>query len=147
MMFPGSRQPVDARAASAALDAGSHGASGRGLFQSDSSGARDEQVATLAALAALKHDQPLMAAQLAQQALVSLPHSAGLNRIAGAALYRLGDWNAARDAHWKKVLPWTTPTPCPTFYWVPCFKSSARATRPTNFQRAQQLDARYTIQP
>jgi tetratricopeptide (TPR) repeat protein len=135
------------RSGMAALDAGSEERAAEAFANAMDAAPRDEQVAMTAALAALKHDQPLLASQLAQQALAGLPRSAGLLRIHGAALYRLGEWNAARDALEQSLALDNSHALSYFLLGSVLQKLGESDAAQRNLQRAQQLDARYATQP
>jgi tetratricopeptide (TPR) repeat protein len=59
---------------------------------------KNSQTAVTAAVAALKHEQPELALQLAVTGLKSLPRSAGLHRVHGTAAYKLGRFAEAEAA-------------------------------------------------
>jgi tetratricopeptide (TPR) repeat protein len=82
----------------AALVAGQIDAAGEAFREAIRRDRKNSQTAVTAAVAALKHEQPELALQLAKFALESLPRSAGLHRIFGTAAYQLGRYAEAESA-------------------------------------------------
>ena len=123
-------------------------AAARGYFQRAIAAAPDdENVAVSAAVAALRHNHPELAAQLAQSALPHWPKSAVLYRTLGMAEYRLEHWQAAQAAL-RQALSLDN-SQALSYFLLGCTLSKLGQDQEAerNFSQARQLDTRYVLKP
>jgi tetratricopeptide (TPR) repeat protein len=107
----------------------------------------DESVAVSAAVAALRHNHPDLAAQLAQSSLPRWPKSAALFRTLGMAEYRLEHWQAAQAAL-RQALSLDN-SHALSYFLLGCTlrKLGQDQEAERNFRQARQLDSRYALKP
>jgi tetratricopeptide (TPR) repeat protein len=107
----------------------------------------DESVAVSAAVAGLRHDQPEVAAELAQSALSRWPKSAALYRTLGMAEYRREHWQPAQAAL-RQALSLDN-SHALSYFLLGCTLSKLGQDQEAerNFCHARQLDARYALKP
>lgn len=125
--------------------AGATAAAGSYLSQAVSASPANEQIASQAAVMALRHDQPAIAAQLARQALGRSPESAAMYRILGMAQYRDSQF-AAAETSLRRALALDNTHALSYFLLGSTLTKLGRQDEAREYLRqARQLDARYAV--
>ena len=105
----------------------------------------DPQIPLSAAVLALQYNRPEMAIEVVERSLNSLPNSAALYRILGAAYYRRGDYQASQSALQQALS--LDKSSALSYFLMGCTLArlgQAEAAE-THFRQAQAIDSRYTV--
>jgi len=103
------------------------------------------QIPTSAAVAALRYNQPALAVELLQAAVRQFPDSLAVQRVLGAAYYRLGDYRSSQVALQQALS--LDKSSALTYFLMGCTlaKLGQAEASEAHLRQARTLDARFTV--